>query len=110
MTYTEWKNLYKWIIKKAPDITSLYGVENACIKLTETRYAKRGGRWIETETKAENITPEYYLNTVDAVPFFKGLGGRERLVTSYTKFGLIPVEVQSTSPDGKTKTVRRFTF
>jgi len=110
MTYKEWKKTYNWIIKKTPDITSLYGKEEKCIKLIETRYIKHGTKWTETETKTEIITPEYYMNTVDAVPFFRNLGGRERLITAYTKYGLIPVEVHSTRPDGKEKVVRRFAF
>ena len=110
MTYKEFKNIYKWIIKQCPDITSLYGVEGVTIKRIETRFTKRGNRWIEIETTTEEITPEYYLNTVDAVPFFRSLGGHERLIKAYTKYGLIPVEVQSTRPDGKEKITRRFVF
>ena len=109
MTYKEFKNTYKWIIKTCPDVTSLYGVTGTITRI-ETRYTKRGSRWIETESTTEEITPEYYLNTVDAVPFFRGLGGHERLVKAYTKYGLIPVEVQNTRPDGREKIVRRFKF
>lgn len=110
MTYKEFKTTYKWIIKRNPDITSLYGVEEKVITVTETRYTKRGARWQEVETTTEKVNAEYYMNTVDAVPFFRGLGGHERIITAYTRYGLIPVEVHSTRPDGKAKTVRRFKF
>lgn len=110
MTYKEFKNNYKWIIKRNPDITSLYGVDEKVITVTETRYIKRGAKWQEVDTTTENINAEYYMNTVDSVPFFRGLGGRERLVSAYTRYGLIPVEVHSTRPDGNEKVVRRFKF
>ena len=110
MTYNEIKTNYKWIVKKAPDVTNFSDIDGKIITMTETRYTKRGGRWIETEARTEKIPVEFYLNTVDAVPFFKGLGGREKLVLTYTTYGYIPVEIQSISPAGENKTVRRFSF
>lgn len=110
MTYNEIKTNYKWIVKKAPAVTNLCDVDGEIITLTETRYTKRGGRWIETEARTEKIPVEFYLNTVDAVPFFKGLGGRERMIFSYTVYGYLPIEIQSISPAGENKTVRRFSF
>lgn len=110
MTYNEFKNNYKWIIKNAPDVTGLYGIDDKIVTITETRYTKRGGRWIETETKTNQVTPEYYLNGVDAVPFFRNLGGFERLNKAYTKYGLIPVESISINPDRTIKVVRRYVF
>lgn len=110
MTYTEIKTNYKWTYKKAPDVVNLSDIDDKFITLTETRYEKRRGRWIETETRTEKIPVEFYLNSVDAIPFFKGLGGREKLTLAYTTYGHIPVEIQSISPYGENKTVRRFTF
>lgn len=110
MTYKEFKQLYKWIIKQAPDVTNLYGLTEKVVTVIETRYIKHGNRWIETEKTTQVVEPEYYLNTVDAVPFFRGLGGHERLVKAYTRYGYIPVEAHSTRPDGHEKVVRRFTF
>lgn len=110
MTYKEFKQVYKWIISKCPDITALFGIDEKVITVTETRYTKRGNRWQEVASTTEEMTPEYYLNTVDAVPFFRNLGGHERLEKAYTKHGLIPVAVHSTRPDGKEKVVRRFKF
>ena len=110
MTYTEFKKTYSWIIKNAPDITSLYNVGGHPVTMTKTTYAKRGGRWVEIEKTTENITIEYYMNGVGAIPFFRGLGGYERLTKSYTKYGLIPVESVSISPDKKTRIVRRYIF
>jgi hypothetical protein len=110
MTYKEFKNTYKWLVKNYPDTTSLYGVEGDIITVTETHYIKQGTTWKETETETRAINATYYLNTVDAVPFFRGLGGHERITKNYTRYGLIPTEISSTSPDGKNKTVRRFKF
>lgn len=110
MTYKEFKSTYKWIIKNSPDITALYGITEKCITRVETRYIRRGSKWVEVETTKEVVTPEYYLNTVDAVPFFRNLGGYERLVKTYTKYGLIPVEVHSISPNGQEKVKRTFKF
>ncbi len=110
MTYNEIKTNYKWTVKKAPDVINLRDIDGRFITLTETRYTKRGGRWTETESTTELIPVEFYLNSVDAIPFFKNLGGREKLVLAYTQYGHIPVEIQSISPYGENKTVRRFTF
>lgn len=111
MTYKEFKNTYKWVIKTAPDVTTLFDIiDKKVVTITETRYTKRGGRWIETETKTSQVTPEYYLNGVDAVPFFRNLGGFERLNKAYTKYGLIPVESISINPDRTIKVTRRYTF
>ena len=109
MTYKEFKKVYKWLIKQAPEVTSLYGRDET-ISHTETTYIKRGGRWHETETKKTEVNTEFYLNTFEAVPFFRNLGGYERITKAYTKRGLIPVEVVSISPDKNTKIVRTFKF
>lgn len=110
MTYKDFKETYKWIIKNSPDVTSLYGITEKCITKVETRYTRHGNKWVEVETTTEIITPEYYLNTVDAVPFFRNLGGYERLVKNYTKYGYIPIEIHSTRPDGMEKVKRTFKF
>jgi hypothetical protein len=73
-------------------------------------YEKRGSRWSEIDSMTEEVTPAYYCNTVDAVPFFRNLGGSERVTMNYTKRGYIPVEISSISPDRQKKSVRRFYF
>lgn len=110
MTFTEIKNNYKWSAKHTPAVTNFSDVEGEIITMAEIRYTKRGRRWYETERRTEKITAEFYLNTIDAVPFFRGLGGRETISLGYTYYGYLPVEIQSTSPDGQTKVTRRFTF
>lgn len=110
MNYKDFKVTYKWIIKQAPDVTALYGIDGKVITMTVTTFEKRGARWVEIKKDSEDITIEFYLNGVDAVPFFRNLGGHERLIKAYTKYGLIPVESHSTSPDGKTKIIRRYKF
>ncbi len=110
MTYNEFKNTYKWIIKQAPDITALYGRDDVNIEMITTNYKKVGTKWTETGTTSENITVTFYFNVFDAVPFFRNLGGYERIIKAYTKYGLIPVENVSISPDKKEKVVRTFKF
>ena len=110
MNYKDFKATYKWIIKQTPDVTALYGIEGKVITMTVTTFEKCGARWVEIKKESEDITAEFYLNGVDAVPFFRNLGGRERLVKGYTKYGFIPVESHSTRPDGKIKIVRRYKF
>lgn len=71
---------------------------------------KFSGRWVTSSKKAENFTGENYLNTVESIPFFKNLGGTERVSKAYTKYGLIPVGIISTSPDKNKRTIRKFSF
>lgn len=110
MTYNEFKNTYKWIINQAPDVTALYDRDEVEIEMTTTTYTKRGRKWAEIETKTETINPIFYLNIVDAVPFFRGLGGHCRIIKAYTKHGLIPIENVSINPDKSKKIVRTFKF
>lgn len=113
MTYTEFKNTYKKLIKYAPDVTSLYTDDpKKDITLVVTRYEKRGSRWIEVEKETEAINFVWYCNAVDpnASAFMRSLGGWEKTTKSYTKKGFIPVENISISPDRTAKIVRNYSF
>ena len=110
MTYQKFKSTYHWTVKKYPGTDSLYRPD-MCeeIGTAETvNYEKRGRKWIETGRNVETLTRAFYFNTVDAVPFFRNLGGHERVEMAYTRAGYIPVEIHSTRPDGMKKTVRKF--
>ena len=112
MTYSEFKKTYPWTVKKYPGTTSLFKENmNETIGSIETvNYEKHGSRWKETGRSAAEMTRANYFNCVDAIPFFRNLGGKERVSLSYTYHGYIPVELSSISPDGKNKTVRKFSF
>lgn len=49
-----------------------------------------------------------YMNVFSAIPFFRNLGGFERVEKTYTKYGLIPYTLNSVNPDRTEKTVRTF--
>ena len=109
MTYTEFKNTYKTLLKKYPEISGLY---ETTLKIGETKieYEKVGSRWKEI-SKEENIVDEkHYLNMFDAVSFFRDLGGYERVKMGYTIAGYIPITSISISPDKKKKIVREYSF
>jgi len=108
MTYNEFKNTYKWMLKKFPSISSIFGYEIKATCIIEN-YTKIGSKWSLTETKTDNnISNEYYYNVIDAIPFFRNLGGYEGIEKKYTKYGYIPYKINSISPDKKQKTVRTF--
>lgn len=111
MTYTEYTETYKWMLKKYPHTSALWDEnEEKEITLTTTNQRRSGSRWVDVEAKTEKINYEFYANTVEAVPFFRGIGGKETVKTTYTKYGLIPYEIFSISPSGDQRTVRRFVF
>ena len=60
------------------------------------------------ETNEEIITPKKFELIISSIPFFRNLGGSERVTKGYTIAGYIPVELSSISPDKKTKIIRKF--
>ena len=112
MTYSEFRKTYRDMLKKYPGTGNIYREDmqetiGTCIKTT---YTKRGSRWIETEKERAEFTRANYCNCVDAVPFFRALGGYEKVETGYTYKGFLPVQINSISPDKKQKIVRTFVF
>ena len=112
MTYQEFKKDYWWMLKNYPGTYGIFCDDmSKKIGTVETvRYEKRGGKWKETARETGDLTPVFYCNSVDAVPFFRGLGGYERAEMGYTYYGYIPRAINSISPDRTSKTVRRFRF
>ncbi len=109
MTYIEFNETYSWISKKYPYTSSFCSkMDDKVGTVTTIRYEKHGSRWVEKERKTEELTGRFYCNCVDAVPFFRNIGGYERVGMGYTFMGYIPVEITSISPDKTMKTVRRF--
>lgn len=108
MTYAEFKKTYAYALKHFPSVSSIE--LDAPVAVSVEKQEKIGGRWITSTEKVENFTGENYLNAVEAIPFFKNLGGSEKVSKAYTKYGLIPIEIVSTSPDKNERTIRKFSF
>lgn len=77
---------------------------------TTIRKEKINGRWHKKSEKKQEITGEYYLNVIDAIEFFEGLGGTEKPTYNYTKYGKVIIELKSTSPDNEKMTIRKYEF
>lgn len=107
MTYENLRTTYKWLKKNYPEVSGVLNEEGTVTKET---YYKVGSRWKLDKTETEHFNDQYYMNTFDAVPFFRRLGGYERVTCQYTTLGYIPTEVVSISPDKTTKIVRKFRF
>lgn len=60
--------------------------------------------------EASEISPEFYKNAVEAVPFFRNMGSFQRVERGYTFAGYIPVKITSISPDKTAKIVYKFFF
>lgn len=111
MTYMEFYDTYSWMHKKYPDTSSFCGkMDERVGTVRTTNYKKHGSRWVETNAETIDITGEYYCNCVDAVPFFRRIGGYEKVSMGYTFMGYIPVEIISISPSKDKKTVRKFSI
>ena len=90
----------------------LRGLEQYKITLITKRYEKTssGKSWKKNpvETNEEVISPKKFELIISSIPFFRDLGGSERVTKGYTIAGYIPVELSSISPERKTKIVRSF--
>lgn len=81
----------------------------AIITMTKSEYSRTtsGKSWKskpDVQT-VETITPEFYTNCIQAVPFFN-----DRVEHSYTPFGYIPTRTTSTAPDKSKKIIYEFHF
>lgn len=113
MNYQEFINRrdYKYIRANYPGAVYAFTDSPAAdIKLITEHYTRRGGRWLLVDTDTEYIPYEFYINTIGAVPFFRNLGGYERVTTAYTPRGYMPIQIDSIAPDRAEKTRRRFIF
>ena len=88
------------------------GLENYKITLITKRYERTssGKSWKKNpvETDEEVISPKKFELIISSIPFFRDLGGSERVTKGYTIAGYIPVELSSISPSRETKIVRSF--
>lgn len=111
MTYKEFKSTYKWILKQYPDTNSLFcdHFESDYISVLKTEhFRKYKGKWEKVSEMKQDASKMMYMNVFSAVPFFRNIGGFERVEKAYTKYGLIPYIVNSINPDRTEKTVRTF--
>lgn len=111
MNYSEFRKTYAWTLKNYSGTHELfcgdfYGAHIG--KVVTEKYEKRGGKWHLLTSERDDVTPAFYFNTVDAIPFFRGLGGSERVYCGYCVRGYVPLEITSISPDRAQKTVRKF--
>lgn len=81
-----------------------------CKKIAERFVKNENGNWKKTEVEEEMISAEHYCNMVDAVPFFRNLGGKEIVSKGYTYYGYIPIQITSISPARDAKVVYHFSF
>ena len=90
----------------------LKGLEQYRITLITERYERTssGKSWKKNpvESNESIINSENFKNIISSIPFFRNLGGFERVTKGYTIAGYIPVELSSISPERKTKIVRSF--
>jgi hypothetical protein len=109
MPYIEFCKKFHRTLKRYPGMECTYNPHYA-YEVTTTKYYKVGSKWHEkTEEKTvETVPGNYYMNIIDAIPFFRNLGGSERVQMGYTLAGYIPTQLSSISPDGKEKVLRKF--
>ena len=111
MTYSEFRKTYAWMIKAYPGTSEIYRdnfTSDMIGKCTTEKYVKSGNSWKKVSESKKDVTGYNYCNCIDAIPFFRNLGGYERAECRYTVRGYIPVVISSISPDRKEKTVRNF--
>lgn len=109
MSYAEFKKNYPYS-NKHYNIDSIFSFSGTITE--EKTYYERNenrGRWIENGIETETISAEYYMNIIEATPFFKRCGS-EKVYKGYSLVGYIPLEIVSISPCKTEKIVRKFFF
>ena len=96
MNYTEFKKKYPFATKEYPDTMSLPFNSDKFI-----------GSMTKEET--ESITTQFYMNTLEAIPFFRNMGS-ERVYKGYTIMGYIPYKIISISPAKDERYIYEFCF
>lgn len=109
MSYSEFKENYPYS-NKHYNIDSIFSFSGTIIE-EKTEYSRKTStrRWKETEKETETISAEYYMNIIEATPFFKRCGS-EKVYKGYSLVGYIPLEIVSISPCKTEKIVRKFYF
>ena len=110
MNYKEFRDTCSWMLKMYPDTDLIYAddMDEIIGKCICTNYIKSGSRWKEIGKGTKEMSRQFYMNCVDAIPFFRRLGGIERVSKGYTYIGYIPTEISSINPDKTKKTKREF--
>ena len=89
---------------------------SAVITFKKSEYSRTnsGKSWKSAADQviSEVVTPEFYTNYIQAIPFFNNYGGRAscRASWNYTFAGYIPTVVNTVSYDGNKKIVAEFSF
>ena len=87
-------------------------LEHSTIIEKEQRFSRTlsGKSWKSKadEETIRKVKTDWYHNIFDGIPFFRGLGGSERVEYGYTYAGYLPVQCTSISPDRETKVIRRY--
>lgn len=109
MSYSEVVKTYGKLFRKYPNILSLQSFGGKILE-EKTTYAKRGARWVGVKREEKEVSATYVFNAFDAVQFFRGLGGYEKVSCGYTKAGYLPNELLSIDPSRTKKTVRKYYF
>lgn len=111
LSYKEFRETYKTTLKKYPCIDELF-TENPTQNITiiKTSYKKHGSKWIETESETKHVDFIHYVNIVEAIPFFRNLGGSETVTMGYTKKGYLPIKIINTSPSREDRSIYHFKF
>ena len=109
MSYTEFKENYPYS-NKHYNIDSIFSFSGTIIE-EKTEYSRKTNtrRWKNTWKRTEKISAEYYMNVIEATPFFKRCG-TERIYKGYSLVGYIPLEIVTISPCKTEKIVRKFYF
>lgn len=80
------------------------------IKLTKNEYKKEGTTWRLVRDSHKIINEEFYNNILDAKPFMRNLGGYERHIENFTKWGRRVERVISINPSRDYKSDYIFDF
>ena len=111
MTWKEFYSKYPYTVNNYPDTGYLNTDSKVHIRMVKTKQTKNGyTKWHTISVYEEEVPASYYLNTIEAVPWFKSIGGKERVELKYTKYGRLPFRICSINPDKVTRTVREFEF
>lgn len=112
MTYSEFKKTYAWMLKKYPGTSYIFreNMSENIGAMEEITCEKRGGTWKIVNRTFSPLTRAIYCNSVDAIPFFRNIGGYERATCGYTRVAYLPVEIANINPDRTKKVIRKFTI
>lgn len=110
MDFAEFKRTYPYTTKNYPDTTSLpFNSDKFIGSMTKTKQVKKESRWITVKEETESITTQFYMRTLEAIPFFRNIGS-ETVYKAYTRMGYIPYKIISTSPARDERCIREFCF